>query len=382
LMRNVPGAVTLMDDINDVEEVNWPDVTGSSYQEQDRLNLDFDDLLGNFSQSSVMSNRQLNETVGGMQMLGNGASQIQEYSLRTLVETWVEPVLYQLVKLEQAYETDMAILAIAGQKAQLPQKYGIDQVTDQMLDQQMTVRVNVGMGATNPQQKLQKMGMAMDMFGKFSMIPGVDPEQLKKTIFGYAGIRSAMSAFKPAEQAGPPPEVQQMMQQIQQAQQMMAQKAQELQQRENQLAIKQAQAENTLIKQGAKLQSDKANAEMQIIQKNVMLDRAVQTKTQELRTMIQPQEPAQPSAPAQPPVTVMVDKSSEMAMHALQQDVMKVAEMVAALGQQVAIVSQPKKKVVRMQGPSGQVYEGQVDEMGVTIQSPDGVYQGNVQEVQ
>ena len=360
LMRNVPGAVTLTDSIDAVQEVNWPDVTGSSYQEQDRLNLDFDDLLGNFSQSSVMSNRQLNETVGGMQMLGAGANQIQEYSIRTLVETWVEPVLYQLVKLEQKYETDMAILAIAGQKAQLAQKYGIDQVTDQMLNQNMTVRVNVGMGATNPQQKLQKMGMAMDMYGKFSMIPGVDHDELKKTIFGYAGIRSAMSAFKPAEQAGPPPEVQQAMQQVQEAQKAIAAKAQELQQRENELAIQKAQAENAIIKQAAALEKSKGAAEMQIIQKSVALEREAQAKSNELQQMMQPQAQPQesaPSAPASPPVTVVVDPNGT-SMEATAATLESIRMMVESLGVIAQQMAQPK--TVRIQAPSGGVYEGAV----------------------
>ena len=351
LMRNVPGAVTLMDDLGDVEEVNWPDVTGSSYQEQDRLNLDFDDLLGNFSQSSVMSNRQLNETVGGMQMLGSGANQIQEYSLRTLVETWVEPVLYQLVKLEQKYETDMAILAIAGQKAQLAQKYGIDQVTDQMLDQNMTVRVNVGMGATNPQQKLQKMGMAMDMYGKFSMIPGVDPDELKKTIFGYAGIRSAMSAFKPKEEAGPPPEVQQAMMQIQEAQKAIAQKAQELQQRENDLAIKQAKAENALIKQAAALEKSKGQAEMQIVQKSVALEREAQAKTNEIQQMMQPQPEPQESEHSAPEAPSVIVVNADSKDNGLQNVLMQILQRIERM---------ETTRSIKIQAPSGGVYEGQV----------------------
>ena len=36
------------------------------YQEQDRLNVDYDELTGSFSQGSVMTNRKLGETVGGM----------------------------------------------------------------------------------------------------------------------------------------------------------------------------------------------------------------------------------------------------------------------------------------------------------------------------
>jgi hypothetical protein len=36
-------------------------------------------------------------------------------------------------------------------KAQLMQKYGINQITDELLNQSLTARVNVGMGATDPQ---------------------------------------------------------------------------------------------------------------------------------------------------------------------------------------------------------------------------------------
>jgi hypothetical protein len=109
LMRNVPGGATMVNDVErDVREVNWQDVTSSSYQEQDRINLDFDDLAGNFSQGSVMTNRKLNETVGGMRMMAQGANMLTEYDIRVYVETWVEPVLRQLAKMEQAYETDRA----------------------------------------------------------------------------------------------------------------------------------------------------------------------------------------------------------------------------------------------------------------------------------
>ena len=54
LVRNVPGGVVMMDDPEkDVREISWPDVTQSAYEEQNRINLDMDELLGNF-------NRRLN----------------------------------------------------------------------------------------------------------------------------------------------------------------------------------------------------------------------------------------------------------------------------------------------------------------------------------
>lgn len=222
LTRNVAGGVTLVSDMNSVNPIEFNDVTASSYAEQDRLNVDYDELTGNFSSSSVMTNRKLNETVGGMNLLSGGANQLTEYLLRTLVETWVEPVLRQLVKLEQKYETDLTVLGLAGQKAQLQQKYGINQITDELLNQELTVRVNVGMGATDPQTKLQKFMMAMDTYAKIMQsMPDVDPEAVRKELFGLAGYKDGVRFFK-----GDDPKAQQ----IQQMQQVIQQLQQQLQQ--------------------------------------------------------------------------------------------------------------------------------------------------------
>ena len=81
----------------------------------------------------MQSNRNLNETVGGMNILTASANKVENYQLRTWIETWAEPVLRQVTLLEQAYETDDVILSLAGRKTELPQKFGIDAVTDDLL---------------------------------------------------------------------------------------------------------------------------------------------------------------------------------------------------------------------------------------------------------
>jgi heat shock protein HspQ len=255
LVRNVSGGVTMATDTEDVKTLEWNDVTASSYQEQDRLNVDFDELTGNFSSSSVMTNRKLNETVGGMQMLGQGANQLTEYMIRTLVETWVEPVLRQLVKLEQAYETDQTVLGLAGKKAQETlQRYGVNEITDELLNQELTVRVNVGMGATDPQTKLQKFTHAMQTYsGIMTNMPDVDPEALRKELFGLAGYKDGSRFFKKGQD---PKDAQ--MQQLQQALQQMQGELQRMKtektaQSIQQLAdadLKQAQVVKTLTEAG------------------------------------------------------------------------------------------------------------------------------------
>ncbi len=198
LLRNVPGGITMVNDVEkDVREVNWQDVTSSSYQEQDRVNVDFDELVGNFAQSSVQTNRKLNETVGGMKLMAQGANMMTEYQIRVFVETWVQPVLRQLVKLEAAYETDQVVLALAASKAQLFPRYGISEITDEMLNQELTLSVNVGMGSTDPEARLQRfIGATTTYTGVVqSGLPDADLKEFRKEIYGLAGFPNALKFF-------------------------------------------------------------------------------------------------------------------------------------------------------------------------------------------
>ena len=203
LLRNVPGGVTMVgntaSDGGDVREVNWQDVTSSSYQEQDRINVDYDDLTGGgLNSGSVMTNRKLNETVGGMKIMAQGANNLTEYTIRVFVETWVEPQLRLLMKCEQYYESDQTILAVAGKKAApLMQKFGMDQVTDWLLINDLTLNVNVGMGATDPDARFQHFMQATGAF--LQMVPNLPPdaniEEIRNELFGLAGYRDGARFF-------------------------------------------------------------------------------------------------------------------------------------------------------------------------------------------
>ena len=69
------------------------------------------------SQASAQSSRRVVDSKGGLELLSSDASQMGNYQLRTLVETWMKPVLRQTMKYEQAYETDATLFALAGRKA-------------------------------------------------------------------------------------------------------------------------------------------------------------------------------------------------------------------------------------------------------------------------
>lgn len=267
LMRNVPGGATLANNVNDdMREVNWQDVTSSAYQEQNLVNNDFDDLAGNFAQSSVQTNRSLNETVGGMRLMAQGANLLTEYTIRVLVETWVEPVLRQLIKLEQAYETDEVILAIAAQKAKLFQQYGMNQVTDSLLNQELTIAVNIGMGATDPDARLQKFGQSMALYAKISTegSPDMNLPEIRKQLFGLSGFRDGEKFFNKQID----PKVQQLMEKLkgaeQQAQQMIQQAKDQLNGRERQLDQRETKMQLNELKNEVGQDHQKAMHEMQM----------------------------------------------------------------------------------------------------------------------
>ena len=190
LMRSVPGGgIMAGDPEKDIRVLDYKDVTSSSYQEQDRLAQEQDELVGTFSGSSVQANRQLNETVGGMNLLQGDAMNVAEYELRTWIETWVEPVLRKLYRLEAMFETDETILAIAAENSEAFIRYGKDIQVDALLDQDLVISVNVGMGNTDPMQKLQKVGAALNtLMGVPEIAQTINGHELGKEVFSILGF--------------------------------------------------------------------------------------------------------------------------------------------------------------------------------------------------
>lgn len=223
LQRRGPNSVILRTAEDDVEFDRPPEVPSSAYAEMERLNADYDDMAGQFNSGSVQTNRSLNETVGGLNLIAGAANTLQEFDLRTWVETWVEPVLGQITKIIQYYESDETILALCGEKAKLLQKFGVNQITDELLQKQITVRVDVGLGASNPQSRLQRFAGATQILtpiwqaspqvqsGEFA--PNI--EEITNEVYSGAGYRDGGSRFiTKGPPKGAPPEKQAMLRKI------------------------------------------------------------------------------------------------------------------------------------------------------------------------
>lgn len=267
LIRNVPGGITQADSLDDIRAETTPDVTQSSYQEQDRINVDFDELAGNFGAGTVQNNKQLAQTASGMAMLNQSANVLVEYTLRTFTETFLEPILNQLVLLEKHYETDQSLLKRIGDRSKaykqlakeiqmqnngaqngvmgmnqppqgqaptpqqqapqgqsmIPQSAPAAPITpEELLQKELFVKVNVGMGATSPEQKINKLISGMMAYTNIakSGVPNLNLTEVGKEIFGALGYADG-SRFVTL---GDNPEVQQLNLQIMQLKKMLMDK--------------------------------------------------------------------------------------------------------------------------------------------------------------
>lgn len=226
---------------DDVTFDRSPGPDGGADQSLAALNVDFDELSGSFSNSSVQTNRQLNDTVGGMKLMAGSSNAITEFDLRVWSETWLEPVVRQIVNCIQFYESDATIIAIAGEQAGLLQELSTEasqssldmpapqapseptitlpQVIGQLDSAIVSVKVDIGLGAAPPEQRMQRFmaGVKMTMeAGQLLAAEKIMPNgpAMMREGWGLLGYKDADKFFKrmPQEmidaQNAPPPEMQ------------------------------------------------------------------------------------------------------------------------------------------------------------------------------
>lgn len=192
LARFAPGAVVEMDDPASVRWDSPKSPPSSNYEENNLLNTEADDLMGNFNQASVAGNRQLGETVGGMQMLENSGNMLTEYDLTTFAKTFVEPLNRQLLDLMRLYETDRDLAAKVGAKL------GVTELQYwAALRTPTELTVDVGQGATNPQIQLQKLDLGLGSIAKYFpyLMMMADQSEIAAEIFGTLGYADATRFF-------------------------------------------------------------------------------------------------------------------------------------------------------------------------------------------
>lgn len=221
LMRSVPGGGIMTDDPErDIKVVDTRDVTASSYKEQERLETESNDITGSFLGGSIQNNRNLNETVGGLEMLSEGASALMDLDIRTFSETWVKPQLELLIRYIQAFENDEVIFNTAFEESVkelglphriVPEGETVEQreevekvqrenIMNRVLNEKMTVNVNVGLGATNPNRKANTLRQTVESVASLpSQGANLDENEIAKEMFAIAGFQDGSRFLKTKE---------------------------------------------------------------------------------------------------------------------------------------------------------------------------------------
>jgi len=224
LYASVPGGSIETDDpVADVRIEETRDVTSSAYAEQDRLNMDMDELFGAYSNSTVMANRKQNETVGGMQMQASNAEGQADLYVQSLQQTWYKTVLGQLVRLEQFYETDIRIMSVAAKRAGVWMQIDNNssetreqQLTKMLVTQELTIKIETGISATNPVHRINMLMAGVENMAKF---PGlqrrIDEDAVAAEIFSALGFGDGARFLLPKAEGEQSEEIQQLQQRIQ-----------------------------------------------------------------------------------------------------------------------------------------------------------------------
>lgn len=264
LMRSVPGGIILTGDPNsDVKPLPVREFGPAIYNEGDRLSVEMDDVTGNFGGASVQTNRALNQTVGGMDLLGENANVMSEFKLRCLSETLVEPTLRLVDGMTSRFESDDNVIEIAlsdamvdldpQQKAQIEQQFpappppeppaegqppapppedpqaaareeatkvAMKQKALRMFRASVKISVSVGFGNTSPQKRMERLSMALQAIQAFApqLSQMADVAEIGKEIMGAAGYDMG-SKFFPALRGGEDPRVTMLQEQVNMLQQ-------------------------------------------------------------------------------------------------------------------------------------------------------------------
>jgi hypothetical protein len=218
--KGVPGAVTLANSVDAVKTESPGDLPRASYEEQDRMNMDLDDLTGVMNKGTIGASRNLGETKYGAEVMQGETGMLGDFMVRTFIETWAEPVIRQLVDMESLYEQDETVLAIAAAENGTTVLEAFHS-----LKQDIKVKIDIGFGATSPVKRVENIMLAT------KTVLGVLPEPVAEKmdhrefvddVFGAVGLDASRYFSKlmsdEEQEEEPDPMVQQLQQQLQEAQ--------------------------------------------------------------------------------------------------------------------------------------------------------------------
>ena len=144
-----------------------------------------------------------------MELIAGNTNTISEFVLRTFAETWVEPVLKQLLRLEQYYETDEHVTALVGEEVEGAEgeqvaDFNQDEMMDELMKQNVLLKVNVGMNATDPVGRVQNLLYGV---GSLAQFPGMEGkfniDEIAKEVFAQLGYKDGVRFLRPTDDEDP-----------------------------------------------------------------------------------------------------------------------------------------------------------------------------------
>lgn len=178
-MRKGPSRIVYVANLEQVQQISPPNVTALKMNE-DRIRTDIEEITGvqmlGSADTSAIVNRQ---TADGMNILSSEKSLRTDNYVRTVNETFVEPMIAHIGKLIWKY-------------CDLPEFFkGIDRSKDY----NFSVNVAAGLGATSKQVQLNGLDQA---FGKFMQLG--DNQKAEQTVMDslpLLGIKNTAEYFEP-----------------------------------------------------------------------------------------------------------------------------------------------------------------------------------------
>ena len=155
LINSRPNAITMGDRIGeeDVRYIPTPDVTGSSYREEEIAAADIEESSGQ-SRNTMGVNAPDRQTATASAISASSAGEIESYIIKGFIEGLVRPLLEMFYDNVVAMESDPDVLAFAAANTGLP--------PDETLLVRGELVINAGMGSTNKELKAAKLERSLD----------------------------------------------------------------------------------------------------------------------------------------------------------------------------------------------------------------------------
>jgi hypothetical protein len=153
LLSPRPGMVTLTDDMEAIKPNEVMDVTASAYREEEITSRDIEEISGQSQNMMGVANSD-RQSATEAAIKASSSGEQEGFIIKGFVDTFLRPLLSMLVKNIVEMDNDLEVFNDASLATGLP--------PDASLLVDCEVVINAGMGSTNKELRMQRMGVAID----------------------------------------------------------------------------------------------------------------------------------------------------------------------------------------------------------------------------